>query len=150
MEQNKITGIISIILGLIFIIFPIISSTTVSLMIGISLFFLGIIMILNRFTAANIIVGLLAIIFGLLFIFAIDALSFLVGFQFYIIGIFMILSGISGLIYNSQISKITSLLILLMGIIMIVLGFFSLAQPLYAVILIGLTLIIQGVRLYLE
>ena len=90
MESNKMTGILSIILGLIFIICPVLSSGLVSVMIGVSLIFLGIASIFGGFSTFNIIVGILAVIFGLLFIFQIDALSFLLGIQFYIIGIVII------------------------------------------------------------
>ena len=99
MEQNKIAGILSIILGLIFIIFPVISTGLVSILIGVSLVFLGIASLLSGFSAFNVIVGILAIIFGLLFIFNISALS--------------------------------------------------LATPLFAAILIGITLIVEGISLYI-
>ena len=125
MEANKISGILSIILGLIFIIFPIFSSGVVSIIIGISLLFFGIALVLAGFTASNIIIGILAIIFGLLFIFNLDALSFLLGLQFYIIGIIILLAGILGLFSDTQTSKLAS-------------------------VFIGVALIIQGIRLYLE
>ena len=149
MEPHKISGILSIILGLIFIIFPIFSSGFVSIMIGVSLVFLGLAIILSEFNGINIIIGLLAIIFGLLFIFNIDALSFLLGIQFYIIGILMLLLGITGLISDQNISKLASILIIILGIIAFMLGALSLTQPLYAAILIGVCLIMQGVRLFL-
>ena len=150
MEPIKISGILSIILGLIFIIFPVFSSGVVSIIIGISLFFFGITLILAGFTASNIIIGILAIIFGLLFTFNIDAVSFLLGFQFYIIGIIMLLAGIIGLISDTQISKIASVLIIIMGIISFALGGFSIGNPLYAAILIGVCLIIQGIGMLLD
>ena len=53
MEPNKISGILSVILGLIFIIFPIFSSGLVSILIGISLVFFGIALILAGFSAIN-------------------------------------------------------------------------------------------------
>ena len=150
MEANKISGILSIILGLIFVICPIFSTAALSILIGISLVFFGIALILTGFTAFNIIIGILAIIVGIIFASNIAALSFLLGLQFYIIGIVMILAGIVGLISSSQISKIASVLIIILGIISFALGGFSIGQPLFAAILIGVGLIIQGVRLYLE
>ena len=150
MEPIKISGILSIILGLIFIIFPVFSSGVVSIIIGISLFFFGITLILAGFTASNIIIGILAIIFGLLFTFNIDAVSFLLGFQFYIIGIILLLAGIIGLISDTQISKIASVLIIIMGIISFALGGFSIDNPLYAAILIGVCLIVQGIGMLLD
>ena len=118
MEANKISGILSIILGLIFIIFPIFSSGVVSIIIGISLLFFGIALVLAGFTASNIIIGILA--------------------------------GILGLFSDTQTSKLASVLMIILGIVSFILGGFSLGQPLFAAILIGVALIIQGIRLYLE
>lgn len=149
MDQNKISGIFAIILGLLFIIFPIISTGTVSIIMGLSLLFFGIAIIVTDFTGLNILAGILAIIFGLLFMFAINALSFLVGFQFYIIAILMIIAGVTGL-FSDKVSNWSSLAIILLGIIEIALAALSIAQPIYAAVLVGISLIIQGVNLYLE
>lgn len=62
----------------------------------------------------------------------------------------MILAGIVGLISDSQIGKIVSVLIIILGIISFALGGFSIDQPLFAAVLIGVALIIKGVGLYLE
>ncbi len=150
MESNQISGILSVILGLIFIICPIFSTAVLSLFIGLSLVIFGIALILAGFSAFNIIIGILAIIVGLVFAGNITALSFLFGLQFYVIGIIIILAGIAGLISDSQISKIASVLLIILGIISFALGGFSIDNPLFATILIGLSLIIQGIRLYLE
>ena len=150
MESNKISGLLSIILGLIFIICPIFSTAFLSIMIGLSLIFFGIAFILSEFSAVNIIVGILAIIVGLVFLFNITALSFIFGLQFYVIGILMIIAGIVGLISDSQFGKIASILIIILGIISFALGGLSIDQPLFAAVLIGVALIVQGVRLYLE
>lgn len=150
MEANKSAGILSIILGLIFIIFPIFSTGLVSILIGVSLVFLGIAVILSGFSAFNIIVGILAIIFGLLFIFNISALSFLLGIQFYIIGILLILMGIAGIFSGQGVSRIAAVLLVILGIIAFALGGMSLTQPLFAAILIGVGLIVEGVNIYLS
>ena len=50
----------------------------------------------------------------------------------------------------SQISKIASVLIIILGIISFALGGFSIDQPLFAAVLIGVALIIKGVGLYME
>ncbi len=149
MDQTKISGIFAIILGLLFIIFPIISTGTVSIIMGLSLLFFGIAIIVTDFTGLNILAGILAIIFGLLFMFAINALSFLVGFQFYIIAILMIIAGVTGL-FSDKVSNWSSLAIILLGIIEIALAALAIAQPIYAAVLVGISLIIQGVNLYLE
>ena len=62
----------------------------------------------------------------------------------------MILAGIVGIFSDTQFGKITSVLIIILGIISFALGGFSFDQPLFAAALIGVALIIQGVRLYLE
>lgn len=150
MEQNKISGILSIILGLIFIICPIFGVAAVSILIGASLIFLGIILILSGFTAFNIIIGILAIIVGFIFVSNIAALSFLLGLQFYIIGILLILAGISGLISGVQISKLASIGVIILGIISFALGGLSINNPIFAAILIGIALIVEGIGLYIE
>ena len=78
-----------------------------------------------------------------------NALPFLVGLQFYLVGIIMILFGITGLITDSKISKISSLLILIMGVLAFILAFNSLVNPIYAAILLGVSLIIQGIRTFI-
>lgn len=158
MDLEKIIGIIFMVLGLIFIIFPMFSAESVSFIVGLSLLFFGFASIANGLSVRNmstlskinLVVGIIAVIFGILFIFAINALSFLVGFQFYIIAFILIFCGIVGIISNSTLSKTTSLLILIIGIIAIVLGVYSITDPIYAAILIGLCLILQGLRFYLD
>ena len=149
MEPNKLAGILSIILGLIFIVCPVLSTATLSIFIGLSLVFFGIALVVSGFTAFNIIIGILAIIVGLIFIFNIEALSFIFGIQFYVIGIILVLGSIVGLVSDSGISKIASVLIIMLGIISFALGGFSIEQPLFAIILIGVALIIEGIGLYL-
>ena len=134
MESNKGMGLLSIILGLIFIIFPMFSESLVSIIIGMSLLFFGISAVytgldMNKYANSMyavplIVIGIIVIILGFLFIFYIDALSFLVAFYLF-----------------------TSILIFIMGIISIALGAFAWAQPMYIAIIIGLILIIEGVAL---
>ena len=150
MEVNKIAGILSIILGLIFMIFPIFSTALVSVFIGLSLIFLGIASILINFSAVNIIIGIISIICGLIFVLNISALSFLLGFQFYIIGILLILICVTGFFAGDNISKKSSALIIIFGIIAFILGGFSINNPIYAILLIGVSLIVEGIILYIS
>ena len=160
MEVNKGAGILSIVLGLIFILFPMFSSGLVSVIVGLSLLFFGISSVylgynmrneFDLYSKTTIIIGIIAIIFGFLFIFYIDALSFLIAIQFYIVGFIMIIFGISGLISRmGSISTFTSILVLIMGIIAIALAAFSINQPVYIAIIIGFVLIIEGVALILS
>ena len=150
METNKLSGILSIILGLIFIICPVFTTAALSILIGISLIFLGIALIFAGFTTSNIAIGILSIIIGLIFTFNITAFSVLFALQFYVIGAILILVGIVGLISDSQISKIASVLIIILGIISFAFGGFSIGQPFFAAVLIGVALLIKGISLYLQ
>ena len=156
---NRSAGILSIILGIIFILFPMFSSGLVSIIVGLSLLFFGIstaFMGFNlrnqngMFSTVSIIIGLIAIILGFMFIFYIDALSFLVAFQFYIVGFIMIAFGIIGLVSKvTKVSTFASILVLIMGIVAIALAAYAINQPVYIAIIIGIVLIIEGVNLFL-
>ena len=159
MDNQKAAGIFFLVLGLIFILFPMFSIELVSIIVGLSLVFFGISAAFMGYTLkdnkvvaiAIILIGIISIILGLLFMFYINAVSFLVAFQFYIVGFIMILFGITGLISRaSKISNFTSILVLLMGIVAIALAVFAGNNPLYLAIIIGVVLIIEGVAYLLD
>ena len=94
----------------------------------------------------NILIGILAIIFGLLFIYKIDALSFLVGYLFYLVGFILIFAGVFGIVFGfGSISRLSSVLIQILGIVATYLAAASLAQPLYVAIIVGICLIMEGI-----
>lgn len=136
------------------------SSGLVSIIVGLSLLFFGISAVfmgynmrhsMDMYPKATIIIGIIAIIFGFLFIFYIDALSFLIGIQFYIVGFIMIIFGITGLLSKmTRFSTFTSILVLIMGIITIALAAFALSEPIYVAMIIGIVLIIEGVAMILD
>lgn len=158
MNFMKILGILSIILGLIFVIFPLFSAEFVSLFAGVSLIMFGIVSIIEGFfvlsrmavvSIIEILLGICAILFGILFMYRIDALSFMVGFQFYLVAFVLIFVGIMGIFSGPEIkSKIASLLILILGIITVFLAAFSMSQPIFVAILVGVSLIIEGISLF--
>ncbi|WP_405268226.1 DUF308 domain-containing protein [Methanobrevibacter sp.] len=155
MDYKKIIGILFMILGLLFIVYPLYSAAAVSLIAGICLISFGFAAIIDGFSiwsmmanvsVIKILLGICAILLGIVFIYKIDALSFIVAYQFYLIAFVMIFVGISGLIAGSEtMSKLTSTLILIMGIIAIFLAVYSITQPLYAAILVGICLIMEGI-----
>ena len=158
MDSNKGMGLFSIILGLIFIIFPMISESLISIIIGFSLLFFGISAAYtgwdmkkyanNMYANLFIAIGIIAAIFGFRFIFYIDALSFLIGIEFYLIGFILIIFGIAGLLSRAgTVSLLTSILVIVMGIIAIALAAFAMAQPIYIAIIIGVILIIEGLMI---
>lgn len=158
MDFNKVAGIISIIIGLLFIAFPMLSSTVISIIIGIGLVLLGISAFTTSFamrkgshrifSIMGVFIALVLLILGLLFIFYVDIVSFLVGVQFYLIGFILILFALSGLISRpNKKSTAISVLILILGIVSIALAAFSIAEPAIIATIIGAVLIIEGVFL---
>ena len=155
MDFRKIMGIIFIILGLIFAIYPMYSAEAVSWIAGICLICFGFASIIDGFSVwsmmahvslLNILLGIFAILLGLLFIYQIDALSFLVGYKFYFIAFVLILIGLFGIFFAiDTLSRIISVFILILGFAGIYLAFFSIAQPLYVVIIVGICLIMEGI-----
>ena len=155
MDYKKVLGILFIILGLVFVIYPMYSAGAVSWIAGIALIAFGFASIIDGFSVwsmmthaslLNILLGICAILFGLLFIYKIDALSFLVGYQFFLIAFVLIFVGIFGIFFAlDTISRIISLLVLILGIIAFYLAFASIAQPLYVAIIVGICLIMEGI-----
>lgn len=160
MDFEKTEGMIFIILGLIFILFPMFSAELVSILIGLSLVFFGISAAIlgykmeprmHYFKITSIIIGIISILLGLLFIFYINAISFIVAYVFYIVGFIMIVFGITGLMAKvDKVSKFTSILVLLMGILTIAIGVFAGNNPMYLTIIIGIVLLLEGVAYLLE
>ena len=155
MDYKKVLGIIFIILGLIFAVYPLYSAEALSWIAGISLIAFGFASIIDGFSVwsmithvslINILLGICAIIFGLLFIYEIDALSFLVAFQFYLIAFVLIFIGMFGIFFAlDMMSRLISVLVLILGIVAVYLAFASIAQPLYVAIIIGICLIMEGI-----
>ena len=155
MDYKKLLGILLIILGIIFTVYPMYSAEAVSWIAGISLIAFGFASIIDGFSVwsmlahvslLNILLGICAILIGLLFIYKIDALSFLVAYQFYLIAFVLIFMGIFGIFFALDMkSRLISVLILILGIVAVYLAFASLAQPLYVAIIVGICLIMEGI-----
>jgi uncharacterized membrane protein HdeD (DUF308 family) len=158
MDFRKVLGILFIILGLIFAIYPVYSAGAVSLIAGISLIVFGFASIVDGFTlwsrithasAINILIGICAILLGILFIYRIDALSFVIAFNFYLIAFILIISGITGIIFGPDaLSKLASVLILILGFVVVYLAAFAIANPLYSAIIVGICLILEGITFF--
>lgn len=59
----------------------------------------------------------------------------------------MILIGIAGIFSGDQTSKILSILMIILAIVMIAIGALAIDNPIIAPILIGISLIVEGVNL---
>ena len=159
MESNKIWAILSIILGLILIIFPMFSSNLISILIGaivlifgVGLCYSGIISkeISTAFSSIAAVFGVVMIILGLAFIFGSNALSFLVGLQFYIIGFILIIVSAIGLLGGLPIQKTSSIITLILGIVILFIAIFAANNPILITIILGIALIANGVSSYLN
>lgn len=160
MDSNKYAGILIILLGLIFMCFPLFSSVLFSIIVGVSLLFLGIATIIMGFdmrhengtiAALTIVLGIIGAILGILFIFWIDAVSVLVSIEFYILGLIMIIAGISGLITKEDgKGKLTALLIIILGIVSFFIAIYALAEPIYIAIIVGIVLVLEGILVLTE
>ena len=160
MDYGKGLGIIFIILGILFIVYPFYSATAVSWIAGICLIVFGFASIISGFSVwsmmahvsiINILLGILAMLLGFLFIYQIDALSFLLAYQFFLIAFVMVLFGIFGIFSGPDVlSKVASALIFILGILTVILAFYSIAQPLYAAIFVGICLILEGIVFFVS
>lgn len=153
MKENKnvLLGVLAIILGLIVILFPLISVFTINKIIGIGIIFLGIWFLAQSFKtgslavgAAGLILALFAIMFGIVFIADIKALEFFTFISIYIVGFFIILAGLAPLISGKGIkAKATGALGVIIGLLFIAVGKYV-VNPLFLAVLIGAFLIIGG------
>ena len=160
MENNKIIGILTLIIGLMFIIFPMVSISVVSVIIGVGVFFLGLMLLFTGFrtrgqltilSPLTILLGFVGVIFGLAFVFSFNAVSVFAGLQFYVLGFLLIFLGISSLASDSEhISSISSLTMIVLGFVSILLGAFAFDHPEILAIFIGLILLLQSFRLFLS
>lgn len=159
MDIRKMLGILFVILGLIFIIYPLYSAQAVSWIAGICLIVFGFSAFIDAFSmwsimthvsGINILLGIFAIFLGILFFYNdFAALSFIVAVQFYLIAFVLIFAGILGLFSGPDtMSKVLSALILIVGIIAVYCAFVSIAEPLYAAIFVGVCLVLEGISLF--
>jgi membrane protein HdeD len=152
--RHILIGVLAIILGLIIMIFPLISVFAISVLFGISILVIGIYMIVKAFptwqaskgaSIGYLIFGILAIFLGIGLTGKVLAFSFLVSFLLYFVGFFLIISGIFALFAgeNSAMKGAGGLGIIL-GILYIILGAYA-YNPIYLAIIIGIWLIIDGI-----
>lgn len=152
-------SIITILIGLIFIIFPLFSANLISILIGASILIFGISLaytgiiskdISGAFSSVAAIFGVVMIILGLAFIFGTNALSFLIGLQFYLVGFMLIVVAILGLLAGSDINRMGSVISLVLGIVVLFIAAFAASNPELITIILGIALIAYGVSGYLH
>ncbi len=154
MNTEKIAGILYLIVGLLFIIYPLLSSAVYSVILGLYLLCFGISALFlgftldktdNYFKYMSIIIGIISIIFGICFMILLNALPFLVSLQFYIIGILLMAYGLIGIPYLDRKYRLRSIAIFILGILIVLLAFFAATQPVLIAVIIGVLFIVEGI-----
>lgn len=151
MNRSSIMGIISVILGLMIIIFPLTGYLALDLIFSISIVFLGIYSIIAGASVknwVNIILGALFLILGIMMIYNPGALAFFTAFTNYFVGIVLIVFSIFNLFMGGE-NKYASIAGLIFGILSIVIGYLCLS-PLFIGILMGLWFIMSGISKFVE
>ena len=150
-KSNVLVGILAVLLGLIVILFPLISLFTINEIAGIGIIFLGIWFIAQSFKTgsfaagvAGLLLAIFAFILGIVFIKDIKALEFFTFIALYIVGFFIALAGLTALISGEGLkSKAIGALGIIIGIIFVIVGSYV-ANPFVLAAIIGAFLIIAG------
>lgn len=158
MDSKRLLGLILIILGVLFVVYPLVSAAAVSMVAGICLIAFGIACLANGFSLWSIVthtsliemlLGFLLILMGFCFLVDLAALAFLVSYSFYIIAFILIFLGILGLLSKgSGLSKWASILVLIIGVIFVLLAAFAITDPWFIAVLVGVCLMVRGVILF--
>ena len=155
MENKIILGILAIIFGILILIFPFVSLFAVSVITGIGILILGIYFLIAgvsswSFTKVGsivyVIIGFLGMLSGIMVLGNPTLFALLVSFYLYITGFMLLFAGLTGVFTRSAMTtKASAILMLILGIVTVVLGYFTLLDPLYVSIILGLSLIIDGI-----
>ncbi|MCE5213537.1 MAG: DUF308 domain-containing protein [Methanobacterium sp.] len=154
MHKNVFVGVLAILLGLIVIIFPLISVFTLSVIAGVGMIFLGIWLIFQGYKnwsknlaagVASLILAFFAIALGIVFVADIAALSFLTFLALYIVGFFLIITGLTALFSEKGVkAKGVGILGVIFGLLFMFMGIYV-GNPLFLAIILGAFLIIAGI-----
>ena len=157
MENKIIVGILAVIFGLLILIFPFISLFAISVMTGIGILILGIYFLIAgvnmwSFTKAGsivyVIIGFFGMLSGIMVLGNPELFALLVSFYLYITGFMLLFAGLAGVFTRSAMTtKAAAVLMLILGIVTVVLGYFTLLEPIYVSLILGLSLIIDGVAI---
>lgn len=160
MENKTFMGILAVIFGIIIIAFPLLSVEFLVFAAGLAVCILSIYWIIRglqnwgenkALCVLYILVGFFAFLFGLALTGNFPLFLYTSSFLLYVIGFLMIIFGIAGIINNKKIiSKLSSLLFFIFGIVLLIFANLIFKNPLYLSIIIGIALIFEGISLTLE
>jgi uncharacterized membrane protein HdeD (DUF308 family) len=150
--RNVLFGVLGILMGLIVIVFPLISVVTVNAIAGIGIIFVGIWIMIKSLKndsiaagVAGLIVAVFAIMMGIVFIGDIKAFEFFTFIALYVVGFFLALAGLESLISGKGFkAKGIGVLGIILGILFVIIGTYA-GNPLVLAALIGAFLIIAGI-----
>lgn len=158
LDSMKLLGLILIILGILFVVYPLFSAAAVSMVAGICLIAFGVACVANGFSLWSVvthtsliemILGFLLILLGFCFLVDLAALEILVSYSFYLIAFILIFLGILGLLSKaSGISKWAAIFLLIIGVIFLLLAVFAITDPWFIAVLVGVCLMVRGVILF--
>ncbi len=150
--RNVLFGVLGILMGLIVILFPLISIVTVNAIAGIGIIFVGIWILIKSLKndsiaagVAGLIVAVFAIMMGIVFIGDIKAFEFFTFIALYVVGFFLALAGVESLISGKGLqAKGIGALGIIIGILFVIIGTYA-GNPLVLAALIGAFLILAGI-----
>jgi uncharacterized membrane protein HdeD (DUF308 family) len=150
--RNVLFGVLGILMGLIVILFPLISIVTVNAIAGIGIIFIGIWIMIKSLKndslaagVAGLIVAVFAIMMGIVFIGDIKAFEFFTFIALYVVGFFLALAGVESLISGKGLkAKGIGALGIIIGILFVIIGTYA-GNPLVLAALIGAFLILAGI-----
>lgn len=148
---NVLLGILAVLLGLIVIVFPLISVFTINVVLGIGIIFWGIWFLLQSLKTGDLatevvglILGILAIILGIVFVKDIMLFKFVTFVALFVVAIFLVLGGLTLLIFGEGLKiKVIGVLGVIFSVPFVIVGWF-LSNPLVLAAIIGAFLIIVG------
>ncbi|MDI9623761.1 MAG: DUF308 domain-containing protein [Methanothermobacter sp.] len=153
MVSKKWAGLISIILGIIFVISPVGGVNAISMFSGIILALIGVWMILNalkeryyrRLSLLWLIFAVLLIFVGVLLAFQIILISAFAGFWLYVTGLLFIIAGFIVVLsaWDAHVTRALGFMGILVGLIYFVVGILAL-DPVFLGVIVGIILIIYG------
>jgi len=151
---KKWAGLVSLILGVIFIISPVSGVTAISILTGLVLTALGVWMLLNGLMARKymevsilwMVFSLIALAVGLILAFRVVLINQIAGAWFYVTGVLLIVAGVMILSagYENYIKRNAGIISAIFGLIYIIAGFLAF-NPVFIGVLVGLILVLHGV-----
>lgn len=146
------SGVVGILLGILVIAFPFLSIFAASVLLGLSVFLIGIALLgfglaeWGSSKAAGValsIIGIVVLIAGLGLSGNMMAFTILVRYSLYLIGLILLISGVAHLFSVGRFAKAAGILGVIAGIGYIVVGSLA-SNPMALAVLIGLWLILTG------